>query len=338
MRRRPLTIASLLGLALASSAGAGSYTIRPGDSLSLVAKRLGTTVSALAKANGITDPDRVKVGQILKRTPVPSVASAPAPPSTYIIKKGDSLSVVAKRLGVTVDVLAKANKITNVDKITLGQALTIPGVPVALGTAPPVASLPLKPIVAVKAPAQVVEPGLAPTYVVQAGDSAKKLAARFKTSVATLRKLNPDGSLDHLTAGAVLTLPGNPVWICPVQGKVSFTDTWGAPRPGGKTHQGTDMMAARGTPVVANLGGSLEPRTGPVGGIAYYLHADDGNSYYGAHLDALTAAAGRIAAGQQIGVVGDTGDAKGGATHLHFELKPGGGDPVDSFPTLDKWC
>jgi murein DD-endopeptidase MepM/ murein hydrolase activator NlpD len=122
-----------------------------------------------------------------------------------------------------------------------------------------------------------------------------------------------------------------------VHGKTSFTDTWGAPRAGG-SHKGTDVLAARGTPVVANLGGTLEPRKGPVGGIAYYLHADDGNTYYGAHLDALTAPAGRIEAGQQIGVVGDTGDAKGGVTHLHFELKPGGGDPVNSFWTLDKWC
>src|SRR5436190_23827745 len=99
--RRSLMIGSLIGLALASSAGVGSYTVRPGDSLSVVAKRLGTTVAVLAKANGLTNPDKVKVGQVLKLSP--AAVPVAAPPSTYVIKKGDSLSVVAKRLGITVD-------------------------------------------------------------------------------------------------------------------------------------------------------------------------------------------------------------------------------------------
>src|SRR5207253_289201 len=243
-QRRPLTIGSLIGLALASSAGVGSYTVRPGDSLSVVAKRLGTTVVALAKANGIVDPDRVKVGQVLKLSPAAAPTSKGEPaPSTYVIKEGDSLSVVAKRLGLSVDALAKANKIVNLDRITLGQSLVIPGAP---PTSPP------------------------PTAT-----------ATTKTPVAAL-------ALKSIVSVKVVA---------------------------GGSHQGTDMLAARGTPVVANLGGTLEPRQGRVGGIAYYLHADDGNTYYGAHLDALTAAAGRIEAGQQIGVVGDTGDAKGGVTH-----------------------
>src|SRR5438270_13099919 len=94
MRRRPLTIASLIGLALASSAGVGSYTVRPGDSLSVVAKRLGTTVAALVKVNGIVDPNKVKVGQVLKLSPAAAPAPTAAAPSTYVIKEGDSLSVV----------------------------------------------------------------------------------------------------------------------------------------------------------------------------------------------------------------------------------------------------
>src|SRR4051812_4029460 len=174
MRRRPLTIASLLGLALASSAGVGSYTVRPGDSLSLVAKRLGTSVAALTKANNITNPDRVKVGQVLKLSSVPAPSPAPAPvaaskpaaPATYVIKPGDSLSVIAKRLGVTADALAKANKITNLDRVTLGQVLAVPGAapvatpPLAPKVIVPVPALNLKPIAAVKA--VVVEPGLPP--------------------------------------------------------------------------------------------------------------------------------------------------------------------------------
>src|SRR5207244_812833 len=120
----------LVGLALASSAGVGSYTVRPGDSLSVVAKRLGTTVAVLAKANGIVDPDKVKVGQVLRLSPAaaPTPKAGPAA-SNYVIKKGDSLSVVAKRLGLSVDTLANANKIVDIDRITLGQSLVIPGAP-----------------------------------------------------------------------------------------------------------------------------------------------------------------------------------------------------------------
>src|SRR5436190_19231842 len=149
--RRSLMIGSLIGLALASSAGVGSYTVRPGDSLSVVAKRLGTTVAVLAKANGIVDPDRVKVGQVLRLSPAAAPSpSAPAAPSTYVIKKGDSLSVVAKRLGITVDALAKANKVANLDRITLGQSLVIPGAP----PPPP----PPAPVAAPKPPAAASPP------------------------------------------------------------------------------------------------------------------------------------------------------------------------------------
>jgi murein DD-endopeptidase MepM/ murein hydrolase activator NlpD len=126
-------------------------------------------------------------------------------------------------------------------------------------------------------------------------------------------------------------------WICPVQGPHSFSNDWGQPRPGGRTHQGNDILAHRGTPVVASVSGVASANSNSLGGIAYFLHGSDGNTYYGAHLEGY-GQLGAVQAGTVIGYVGNTGDAAGGPTHLHFEIHPGGGPAVNPYPTLVKYC
>ncbi len=79
-------------------------------------------------------------------------------------------------------------------------------------------------------------------------------------------------------------------------------------------------------------------RSGGIGGLAYYLHGDDGNTYYGAHLDSLAGRPGKVDRGDVIGRVGTTGNAAGTPPHLHFEFKPRGGRSVDPYPTLERWC
>lgn len=103
------------------------YRVEPGDTLSSIAQRFGTTVQAIASANGITDPDRIYAGQWLDiprgggGTPAP--APAPAPQRTYTVKRGDTLSAIAKRLGTTVAQLVATNGISNPDRIFPGQVL-----------------------------------------------------------------------------------------------------------------------------------------------------------------------------------------------------------------------
>ena len=126
-------------------------------------------------------------------------------------------------------------------------------------------------------------------------------------------------------------------WVCPVQGPLAFSDDYGASRGGGYSHQGNDILAARGTPVVANVSGVVTQRNGSVSGLAYYLQGDDGNEYFGAHLDSF-GASGRVSAGTQIGTVGTSGDAEGGPPHLHFEIHPGGGAPINPYPILRRYC
>jgi murein DD-endopeptidase MepM/ murein hydrolase activator NlpD len=127
-------------------------------------------------------------------------------------------------------------------------------------------------------------------------------------------------------------------WMCPVQGPRSFTNDWGNARSGGRRHQGTDMLSPRGTPVVAVVGGSVRGHNSSLGGISFYLNGDDGNTYFGTHLDSLSGASGRVSQGTVLGYVGNTGNARGGPTHLHFEIHPGGGGPVNPYPTLRQHC
>lgn len=127
--------------------------------------------------------------------------------------------------------------------------------------------------------------------------------------------------------------------VFPVDGVHSFIDDFTAPRPTGP-HDGIDIIAPRGTPVVAVRGGAIDrlsrADTG-LGGIRLWLRDETGTTYYYAHL--LTIAPGLVpgspvAAGQRLGAVGRTGNARGGVFHLHFEMHPGGGRSVNPYREL----
>ncbi len=134
----------------------------------------------------------------------------------------------------------------------------------------------------------------------------------------------------------------SPSRVCPVRGFVAFTDTWGAPRSGGRFHQGVDMLAARGTPVVAvGSGVVLRMRNGGLGGITVWLKTDDGDEFYYAHLDSWASglsAGQRVAAGDPLGTVGTTGNAPAHIPHLHWEYHPGGGGAVNPTPLASQLC
>jgi murein DD-endopeptidase MepM/ murein hydrolase activator NlpD len=126
--------------------------------------------------------------------------------------------------------------------------------------------------------------------------------------------------------------------FCPVDGPVSFTNSWGATRSGGRVHKGVDMMAARGTPTVAPVSGEVQHRGSSLGGLSWYVYGDNGNMYYGTHLSGYeNQGAGWVQAGTVIGYVGDTGNARG-TPHLHFEVHPGGGAAVNPYPYVAEAC
>lgn len=139
--------------------------------------------------------------------------------------------------------------------------------------------------------------------------------------------------------GTVVVIGG---MTCPVAGPVTFSNDWGAPRSGGRTHQGNDLFAPYGTPLVAIENGVIDHTTDVeqgLGGITVWLRGDSGTSYYYAHNARNAVRAGdRVAVGQVIAYLGDTGNARGGSPHLHFQLHPGDGDPVNPYPVTVRLC
>jgi peptidoglycan LD-endopeptidase LytH len=130
--------------------------------------------------------------------------------------------------------------------------------------------------------------------------------------------------------------------VCPVKGPVRIGQGWGAPRDGGRRHQGIDLLAPAGTPLVAVTSGHisrLSNRDRGRGGISLWLRDRRGTAYYYAHNQHNLVRLGqRVEAGQLLARVGATGNAKGGPPHLHFQIHPGGGRPVPPDAVVRRWC
>ena len=149
-------------------------------------------------------------------------------------------------------------------------------------------------------------------------------------------------------ARAALQFPalGVPDWvtpgfICPVGGVSFFNDSWGAPRSGGRSHRGVDMMGPRYTPLVAVASGIVRKSYGSLGGNIIWLYADHGVNYFYAHLDGYPSGLvdGQwVQKGQVVGYMGDSGNPAPGAYHLHFGIYPGGITAVNPYPTVRAAC
>lgn len=249
--------------------------------------------------------------------------------STYTLKRGDTLSWVASHFKIPLKALVAANKIADPDRVWEGQKLAVPDRQAAMVSV-------AKPIVA-------VEPAT-PSHQVKPGETLSEIARRYGTTTAELAALNGVANADSIRDGTTLKLPATAapavVPLCPVHnaGKFDFSNSFGAPRHGGRKHAGNDIFAKRGTPVVASVSGTFRIVRGSMTGLGYELDGDDGVRYFGAHMDAVLVGDGRVNRGDRIGLVGTTGNAKGTPPHLHFEVKPGGGASIDPYSLLRAWC
>lgn len=113
----------------------------------------------------------------------------------------------------------------------------------------------------------------------------------------------------------------------PVGGYANYSHDWWFPRfgPGWRLHQGTDVFAARGTPVRAPANGVIRWAGGGLGGIAAYVVEPNGTYFYLAHLDSRPGGqrdGQAVQVGDTVGYVGTSGNAEGGTPHLHFEYHP----------------
>lgn len=126
--------------------------------------------------------------------------------------------------------------------------------------------------------------------------------------------------------------------VCPVDRPRRYIDDFGDARWAGgfHRHQGVDIMAPLGTPIRAPFDGKAKKSSSWAGGLGIYVHGKRG-FVFNAHLARL-GKLGKVMAGEVIGYVGNSGDARGGSTHDHFEWHPGGGRAVDPFPLLNSAC
>jgi murein DD-endopeptidase MepM/ murein hydrolase activator NlpD len=161
-----------------------------------------------------------------------------------------------------------------------------------------------------------------------------KLEDKLATEEAAARAAAAAAS--RSAPGATDVVVGGALQACPVPGS-SFVDSWGAPRSGGRSHQGVDMMAPYGTAIYAATAGSMTQSSSSLGGNQAYVYAPNGDMTFYAHLQGYEGGARSVSAGELIGYVGDTGNATG-TPHLHFEYHPGGGAAVNPYPYVSAVC
>ena len=182
------TVASV-GDAFASSLPCGgSVTVAAGDTLRKIADRCFTTVSALQLANGISNVNLIYPGQVLVMPG--SLLKGSNGYDTYVIARGDTLRSLAAQFGTTIDFLLRLNPtIVNANLIYEGQRLTVP----AAGVVDPVPEPPATG---------------GQTYTVQYGDTIRKIADRFGTTIDAVLRLNPQITNPNLIyVGQVINLP-----------------------------------------------------------------------------------------------------------------------------------
>lgn len=158
------------------------------------------------------------------------------------------------------------------------------------------------------------------------------------TDAALIDALRPMQDLGYTAQEAALIGFGH----FPVAGPADWNDDFLEPRfgPPFHLHQGNDIFAARGTPVRAPFSGVVRYEDGGLGGKAAYVTLPDHTFYYMAHLDSYNSkfpSGSAVKQGDVVGYTGDTGNAAGGPTHVHFEIHPGGGAAVNPKPILAAW-
>jgi LysM repeat protein len=158
------------------------YTVCPGDTLSRIAWRFGTTVSAIVSANGIINPNQIFYGQVLW---IPSTSGGPSGSNVYIVQRGDTLSSIARRFGTTYQALAALNGLHYPYTIYVGQRLVVSG----SGTPWPAPS-----------PSQRV-------HIVQRGDTLYSIALRYGTTPWAIAALNRLWNLNLIYVGQRLFIP-----------------------------------------------------------------------------------------------------------------------------------
>ncbi|MGD7009536.1 LysM peptidoglycan-binding domain-containing protein [Metabacillus sp. 84] len=323
------------------------HTVKSGDSLSKIAGIYKVSVNEIKQWNSLKS-NIIYIGDslVVKKPSSGSNSNSgtttpkPAPASyKYTVKSGDSLYVIGKRYGVSSNQIMEENKLKTTT-IYVGQTLTIPSGGTIVQTSKP--SAPVKTAV---------------TYTVQPGNTLSAIASKYKTSVQEIKRINNLKS-DTLRIGQILKmtegeLPAPAVLadgIFPLKPGTyqPYPDSWGNSRAygGTRTHEGTDIMAKKGTPLYSITDGVVE-RYGwnELGGWRLTIRNHEGYRIYYAHMDKYASGlkvGQTVKRGQYIGTVGDSGYGKTGTTgmfapHLHLGVYDKNYNAVNPYPFLVYW-
>ena len=185
-RRGPVVVgtAAMLWASQSAAAHAAQHVVKKGETLSDIAVRYGTSTSALARANGLSNPNLIVAGTTL--TVTSGGGSSSGTSSTHEVQAGESLWSIAQRYGTTVHALASANGIADPNLVAAGTTLTISG-----GGGSTTAS----------------STG-GTTHTLRAGETLSDIGARYGVSVESLAGANGLANPNLVVAGTSLTIPG----------------------------------------------------------------------------------------------------------------------------------
>ena len=314
-----------------ATAGAATYTVAAGDSWFSVALASDITTAALLGANGAAASAVLHPGDVLC---LPNGATAPAPTapggcaSEHVVVRGDSWFGISQAAGVSLNGLLEANDATATTVIQPGVEVCLPA-----GATPTTAA-------AATAGSCVSE------RTVAAGESWYVISRSTGVPIDALVAANDARRSSPIHPGQILCLPevgfgGDLPSVvldaAPVRGACRFANSWQATRGGGRLHAGVDLISPAGTPVVAAANGTLTRQTtdGSRSGNAWWLTTSTGTYFFYAHLASFSnglSVGSRVQAGDVIGSVGSTGNAV--SPHLHFEIHPSGGGPVNPYSAI----
>lgn len=322
---------TVLQLPAGATGGAGTYTVKAGDTLYDIAMSVSVSVSDLIAFNNL-DGTLIHPGQQLQLAGHPETMTAT--PLVITIRPGDSLWALGRQHEVAAHLIAEANMMSLDATLRPGNQLTIPGRYSNENAAVN----------------RDIGGAAAPTITVVPGDNLWSIARQYNTSVAAL-KANNELTSDSLRVGQTLRLiPGTDLLrAAPETAYVPVTDAamvWPASGiitsrfghrllriNGTNMHYGLDLDGNTGDPIVAAVAGVVT-FSGWRGGYGNLVIVQaDGVDYYYAHASELVAQVGQaVQTGQLLAKIGTTGNVTG--PHLHFEVRVDG-TPVDPLPLLE---
>jgi murein DD-endopeptidase MepM/ murein hydrolase activator NlpD len=336
------------------SSSGNTYNVQSGDTLYRISRHTGVSVAALTAYNRLTDPNRIRVGQVL-RLPAAVEREAPAEPTHlspahdgayYMVQRGDTLTRIASRFGVPLESLVAANQISRPNLIYAGFVLRIPegreGQPAEVAE-----------------PAAPSMPDGQAVYVVQPGDTVFRVARRLGVAPQALIEANQISNRALIYMGQKLLVPPGgqetaslvegltPAGETPTmesfppatsEGEISFqwpVDSRSIVKFYQVGHKGIDIVTPTGSNVLAAAGGTVLYAGWHNAGYGYMViidHGLDRRSLY-AHNSRLLASTGQVVArGDLIALSGSTGNSTMPHLHLEIVLANQATDPCSVLP------